>query len=216
MVLFIVAIVVSLLIKMKLQVIILLECIVLIVGKENGRKENIMKPTTNSKTTAKVKSQPIKMTKQEIKEWDDLYQYVRSEILQYPTDIALSKHMIMRLKGLREGKFYANKNHKSMGNYSYYTILLTFKFCKQKILSALTTKKFTNEQNKINYIMVIIENNINDIALRLKAKEKSEKVATKQIDKVEIDIIEQDNKPQSAKTTKETNEQFNNLTKGMW
>jgi hypothetical protein len=175
-----------------------------------------MKPTTKSKTTTKTKSQPIKMTKQEIKEWDDLYQYVRSEILQYPTDIALSKHMVMRLKGLREGKFYANKTHKPMGSYPYPTILLTFKLCKQQILNALTTKKFTNEQNKINYIMVIIENNINDMALRLKAKEKNEKVAKEQIDKVNIDIVEKNNMPQPTKTTKEANANFSNLTKGMW
>ena len=173
-----------------------------------------MKTTTKSKTTSKTKSQPIRMTKQEIKEWDDLYQYVRSEVFQYSTDMALSKHIVMRLKGLREGKFYANKTQKSMGNYPYPIILLTFKFCKQQILNALITKSFKIEQNKINYIMAIVENNINDVVLKLKAKEKSEKKTENlAMTDYEIKIDKETQKPQSKKMDSEI---FTSLTNDLW
>ena len=175
-----------------------------------------MKTTTKSKPTSKTKtkSQPIKMTKQEIKEWDDLYQYVRSEIFQYSTDMTLSKHMVMRLKGLREGKFYANKTQKSMGNYPYPIILLTFKLCKQRILNVLVTKNFKLEQNKINYIMAIVENNINDVVLKLKAKEKSEKKTENlAMTDYEIKIDKETQKPQSKKMDSEI---FTSLTNDLW
>ena len=102
-----------------------------------------------------------KISDKEKQEFDKLYQYVK-KILSYDEDMALPKFMVMRLKGLSEGKFIANKKTKTMANYDYNTIYLTFVYCKDKIQQALQTKKFTNEQNKFNYIMAIIDNNIND------------------------------------------------------
>ena len=124
---------------------------------------------------------------QEKKEFDLLYDYIKKEILKYPNEIALPKYLIMRLKGLRDGKFIVNKKTKAKADYPYSTILLTFQFCKVNILKAIETKRFTNEQNKINYIMAIIENNIGDVVLRLKAKEKAEKEAERQINKLKIE-----------------------------
>ena len=48
------------------------------------------------------------MTQLEKEDWDELYQYIKKDIFEY-TDQALPKYMILRLKGLVEGKFMANK-----------------------------------------------------------------------------------------------------------
>ena len=148
---------------------------------------------------------------QEKKEFDLLYDYIKKEILKYPNEIALPKYLIMRLKGLRDGKFIVNKKTKAKADYPYSTILLTFKFCKVNILKAIETKRFTNEQNKINYIMAIIENNIGDVVLRLKAKEKAEKEAEK------AEMVDYSIKAKKQnKTDNIENENFNSLTNNLW
>lgn len=159
-----------------------------------------------------------KMTQQEKADFDTLYQYVKIKILGYSEDMALPKFMIMRLKGLSDGKFYANNKTKSTAKYDYRTIYLTFIYCKDKIHKALQTKKFTNEQNKFNYIMAIVENNINDVVIKLNNANKSKQVAQKQIEKIQIDIPTHTTTEQT--TVKTDSEQpktkFNNLTEGMW
>lgn len=155
---------------------------------------------------------------QEKKEFNELYEYVKKDILQYPNDVALPKYLVMRLKGLRDGKFIVNKKIKSKADYPYSVIMLTFKFCKSNILKAIETKNFKNEQMKINYIMVIIENNINDIVLRLKDKEKAEKEAERQINKLKIETPILVNKTKSDNSNKHDNNKSNldDLVGGMW
>lgn len=149
---------------------------------------------------------------QEKKEFNELYEYVKKDILQYPNDVALPKYLVMRLKGLRDGKFIVNKKIKSKADYPYSVIMLTFKFCKSNILKAIETKNFKNEQMKINYIMVIIENNINDIVLRLKDKEKAEnKIETVEI----VDYVMKANKNNDTTDNVENNN-FNSLTNNLW
>ena len=149
---------------------------------------------------------------QEKKEFNELYEYVKKDILQYPNDVALPKYLVMRLKGLRDGKFIVNKKIKSKADYPYSIIMLTFKFCKSNILKAIETKNFKNEQMKINYIMVIIENNINDIVLRLKDKEKAEnKIETVEI----VDYVMKANKNNDTTDNVENNN-FNSLTNNLW
>jgi len=119
-------------------------------------------------------------------EWIDLYEYVKKEIMGY-TDEKLSKYMVLRLKGLEKGQFLANKKQTPMANYTFKSILYTFKLCKQDIIVGFRTNntKFTGEQHKFNYAMVIIENNINDMVTKLnnveKAKEKAENVELENI-----------------------------------
>ena len=49
-----------------------------------------------------------KMTENEKKAWDDLYEYVKYNILKYDDNQALSSYMVLRLKGLLSGKFIEN------------------------------------------------------------------------------------------------------------
>lgn len=123
-----------------------------------------------------------KMSKEEKKQWNDLYQYVRKEILLYDENKAIPQNIILRLKGLQQGKLMANNNIDNNANYPFEIILLTFKLYKQTIMSAMQGKDFKDEMTKFIYISRIIENNINDVYDRIKnakeLKEKTEKIDT--------------------------------------
>ena len=153
-----------------------------------------------------------KITDKEKQEFDKLYQYVK-KILGYGEDMALSKFMIMRLVGMSSGKFYANNKTQSKAVYDYNTIYLTFVYCKDKITQALNTKKFESEQNKFNYIMAIVNNNINDVAIKLKNAKKNEE----KIQKIEVvDYEVKAKKNSQPKTEKPNNNTFNSLTDSLW
>ncbi|MCD3275578.1 hypothetical protein [Clostridium botulinum] len=109
----------------------------------------------------------------------ELCEYVHTEILEYSKDIKFPKHLALRLRGLQKGQFIAKNNAKPLANYDYEAILLTFKMCKFDILSKIRQKdNFKDEKHRINYMMVIIEDKINDVVLKIeknkKAKRKSE------------------------------------------
>ena len=100
--------------------------------------------------------------KQEKEYFDKLYEYVKS-ILGYDESQALPQWFVLRLKGLATGKYLANNHIKSRANYSNFVILSTFKFCRGKIEYALSSVAFSNEKHKLNYILKIVESNLNDV-----------------------------------------------------
>ena len=102
----------------------------------------------------------------ENKEWDDLYQYVKKEILGYEECQNLSPFQIRILKQLRNGEYIVRNKQMVNKGYSYKVILFTFKFKKRDILAAIQGKTFNDEKHKFNYIMVIVNNSINDIYKR--------------------------------------------------
>lgn len=117
------------------------------------------------------------MTEKEKQDWESLYMYVKSNIMGYDENQALSSTMVLRLKGLLTNKFMENKNIESTANYSYETILNTFKFCSPDIQKALRTNRFVDEQHKFNYILKIVEKNINNVYIRMKNAEKAKEEA---------------------------------------
>lgn len=117
-----------------------------------------------------------KMTEKDLMDWDALYQYVKN-LMGYDENQSLSSQMVLRLKGLLTNKFMENNNIKDTANYSYETILNTFKFCSPEIQRALRTNRFTNEQHKFNYVLKIVEGNINDMYMRMKNLEKAKEEA---------------------------------------
>jgi hypothetical protein len=123
-----------------------------------------------------------KLTQQEKQEWDELYQYVKKDILQYDKSQSIPPMLVLRLKGLSTGKFIENTSIQNKANYTYKIILYTFQIQKQAILSAISKKEFKNEANKFNYICKIVENNLNDVYNRVlsaeKAKVKTEETKT--------------------------------------
>lgn len=118
-----------------------------------------------------------KMTKEEKIAWEELYTYVKKNIMGYDDNQALSSTMVLRLKGLLTNKFIENNNIESTANYSYETILNTFKYSSLDIQHALRTNNFKDESHKFNYILKIVEKNINTIYVRMKNAEKAKEEA---------------------------------------
>lgn len=146
----------------------------------------------------------VKMTEAEKIAWDNLYQYVKKDVLGYTPDMKLSKKFVLRLKGLSEGKFCSNKKIQPMASYSFETILTTFKVKKLDIMIALRNTKFKNEDHKVNYLMSIIENSINDIVMKANRIEKESEKA----EEIEINIVE--NKAEYKKKTQKKNSKILN------
>lgn len=119
------------------------------------------------KTTKKHLSQEDKLY------WEALYEYVRKNIMGYDENQSLSRSMVLRLKGLLNNKFMANNNIDDTANYSYQTVLNTFKFCTLDIQRGLRSNSFRDENHKFNYIIKIVESNLNTVYLRMKNVEKS-------------------------------------------
>lgn len=117
-----------------------------------------------------------KMTEKEKQDWESLYFYVKN-LLGYDEKQSLSSTMVLRLKGLLTNKFIENNNTQSTANYSYETILNTFKFCSPQIKNALRTNSWSNEMHKFNYLLKIVESNINTVYIRMKNAEKAKEEA---------------------------------------
>ena len=118
-----------------------------------------------------------KMSEKEKQDWDLLYTYVKSNIMGYDENQTLSKGMVLRLKGLLTNKFMENNAIESTANYSYETILNTFKFCSIEISKALRTNRFKDEQHKFNYVLKIVEQNINTVYIKMKNIQKAKEEA---------------------------------------
>lgn len=118
-----------------------------------------------------------KMSEKEKRDWESLYTYVKSNIMGYDENQALSSTMVLRLKGLLTNKFMENNNIESTANYSYEVILNTFKFCSQDIQRALRTGNFKDEHHKFNYILKIVEKNINTVYMKMKNLQKAKEEA---------------------------------------
>lgn len=114
-----------------------------------------------------------KMTEKEKQDWESLYMYVKN-IMGYDENQSLSSAMVLRLKGLLTNKFMENGNIASTANYSYETILNAFKYSSLDIQKALRTNKFSDEMHRFNYILKIVERNINTVYMKTKGVRKSE------------------------------------------
>jgi predicted CDP-diglyceride synthetase/phosphatidate cytidylyltransferase len=138
-------------------------------------------------------------------DFDELYQYIKLEILEYH-DKKIPKYLILRLIGLKDGKFMANNKVESEGSYNYKIILLTFKLMKGTILNAIQNTEIKDERHKINLIFKIIESQINDVKDRIEAKKKGEEKL------LETDLSHQTHEQQQY--TKKSNK--NDKLKELW
>lgn len=121
-----------------------------------------------------------RMTKEDKEAWDNLYEYVRTKVMRYDSNQALPSKMVLRLKGMMNGKFMANGSTKDMANYSYDVVLNTFKYSMPDIQRALGSVSFKDESHKFNYVMKIVEGNLNDVYMRMKGAERAKKEILKE------------------------------------
>ena len=117
------------------------------------------------------------MTEKEKQDWESLYMYVKSNVMGYDENQALSSAMVLRLKGLLTNKFMENKNVEATANYSYETILNAFKYSSLDIQRALRTNNWADEMHKFNYVLKIVEKNINTVYMKMKNLEKAKEEA---------------------------------------
>lgn len=122
-----------------------------------------------------------KMTEQEKEDWYALYEYVRTNVLGYDKNQSLSKQQVLRLKGLKNNKFMANNNVEDTANYSFKVILYAFQSCKPTIQNAIDRVNFKDEMHKFNYILRIVESQLNDVYMRMKNRDKAKAEAEKEV-----------------------------------
>ena len=147
-----------------------------------------------------------KMSEEQKIAWENLYYYVKN-LLGYDENQALSSTMVLRLKGLSTNKFIENNNIKDSANYSYEVILNTFKFCSPQISKALKTNSWTNEMHRFNYILKIVESNINNVYLRMKNVQKNKEEAKN----ATIDTVNHIGAEYQRKTKEVNNKLLNDL-----
>jgi hypothetical protein len=147
-----------------------------------------------------------KMTEKEKQDWEALYFYVKN-LMGYDENQALSSTMVLRLKGLLTNKFMENGNIESTANYSYEVILNTFKFCKLDIERALKTGNFKDEQHKFNYVLKIVEKNINTVYIKMKGAKKA---------KEEIETVDVSHTANYVNTFKSKEQKKNDKLEELW
>jgi hypothetical protein len=151
-------------------------------------------------------------TKKEEAERDIMYtvrSYVKSEILGYRDVQKLPKYLIERIFDIRNGATFEKGIGRIEGDgngYPYEVILSTFKSERENILRSFQTKNFKNEKQQINYMMAIVESNLNDNYKKwLRDKEMEKKIKSEEsVDKTEHDIgfNIQPQKPQANQETR--------------
>ena len=111
----------------------------------------------------------IKMTEKEKHDWYDLCDYIKYEILEYSPEMKIPQTLALRLKGLAQGNFMANKYIKPNASYTYEQILITCKVCKPKIKDYFSknSAKINGETHKMKFL----EHEINDVVLKIQQKE---------------------------------------------
>ena len=148
-----------------------------------------------------------KMSEKEKRDWEALYMYVKS-LLGYDENQALSSTMVLRLKGLLTNKFIENRSIESTANYSYETILNTFKYSSIDIQRALKINRFSDEMHRFNYILKIVERNINTVYMKTRNVMKSEE----KIDEVDTTIANYTGvEYQTKQSTKNKEDKFSDL-----
>lgn len=148
-----------------------------------------------------------KMTQQEIKEWDELYEYVRSKIMNYDKNQSLSNMMVLRLKGLSTNKYMENNKTKSTSHYFYSVILNTFKYCYFDIQRGIYGLNFKDENHKFNYILKIVESKLNTVYLKMKSSELSKEKS----ETTDFSVIKYNGAEYQRKTKDTTNHKLDDL-----
>lgn len=133
-------------------------------------------------------------------EWGKCYAAFRT-VMGIKESRPLSKHAVLRLRGLRIGKYYPKgENVKNIKRgYTYEEIRLTILYCTPSIRQALgKNSDWKNGDHQVNYVMTIIANNINFIAERVEKKKETEK----KLESIPDEIMEVEYKPFKNKVDK--------------
>lgn len=144
----------------------------------------------------------------EKEEWDLVYKYMKEEVFGIKDTKGLNSHLVTRLLGLRQGKYKPSAGFKNTKHtYEWEVILSTIKLCKQQIQYALKTVYFKDDKHQANYIMKILDDNINKVYMGYMKKKESEK---------RVDIIKVENLSDIGHSFKKKEEKKNILMEDLW
>lgn len=155
---------------------------------------------------AKVKN---KLTEEEKKEWNELYNYLKKEIFHYDEKQKLSETIVLSVLGIRYGKAIENRNIPDKAKYPFRVILFTFMSCKKDIEYAIRTKNFKNENKMMAYIRKIIDANINDVYERYKQSINENDMYLRRLKKNDNKHIDRNKKLEYKKKSKNASERLN-------
>lgn len=114
----------------------------------------------------------IEYKKSEINWFNQIYEHIK-ELLGYTSEQKLPKALVIRIQDLRNGTIYergVGRINKSKEGYPYQVILDTFLTNGDSIRWHFLNKSFDTETQKINYMMAIIDSNINNNYLLYRSK----------------------------------------------
>lgn len=137
--------------------------------------------------------------------FDKCYDMIKS-LYGYDENQILTRFTVLRIRGIVNGKFCANNNCLNIAKYSYEILYYTIIFCKNSIVYAIKNNNFKNESHMTNYIFKIIENNLNDIYMRMKYAEQNKK----EIDNIDTTVINTSESNYHSKNKNDVNK-FNEL-----
>ncbi len=135
------------------------------------------------------KNRQIELDKLEKQKFNELDIYIASEILGYEVGQIVPPFLKKRVKKLAQ-------------NYDYEVIKLCFEYMKKDLNYYLSNKEFEDDQHKVNYIMIVIENNINDTYKIWKRKKELQ--AKHDTHNIDINILDEINNT-THHQNKETN-----------
>lgn len=143
-------------------------------------------------------------------DWITLCEYIKKEILNYDDNMRFPKVLALRLRGLQYGQYIANNNIEREAKYDAYTLLCTFKLCRNRIVNYFLTNeaKIKDEKHKINIMMKIIESEVNDVYIRMQQAKQMQEQKERISSTIPIDTPVAS---YTRKTKDVTNEKLKNL-----
>lgn len=184
----------------------------LCVHKVNNvnRKFHISKNCYNMFCLQEEEKREIERKKQEeYKKWSKLYDYVRYDILDYENNMKLPPYATQKLHDLKNNGS-RKKGAVLNSGYPCEVILTTFKLKKWDIKEGIIKKGIKEESQKINYIVAVIRNSINDVYIRYLNKEKVKEEAAR------IEVVIQKPNRDIKYVKKSEIDKKNDLFEDMW
>lgn len=159
---------------------------------------------------SKEKYKGKELSYEDYKASTELYWWIEDNIFRFKDDEGFSrtegKFLALRIQGLITGQYIKNNNRElDRSGYTIEEISNTFKFTIMEIQYALDNYDFKDMKHKINYMMVIVENNINDMRERMK-RVKIQEEMTNNIE--EVPDAELEYKPKVKKRNKNLDDLF--------
>lgn len=119
------------------------------------------------------------MNTEEKEMYEKTINWIHCNIFQYNNSRIASPYLRKRIKELAY-------NSDGEQIYTFKMILYAVMTHANEIKWAFSNKEFKNENHKINYLMVIIGNDMNDIKNRVLERQREQQVATQQIESAQI------------------------------